>query len=200
MKQISTLILLLVSIISFSQTKKVHFELTGKLNFSVQPDKLKTYINTQHTFSAQYFSSKKFENPYLNFAGIATYPLTNNIKAGLSSDNIKAGLSSGIYLFFKEEYFTTTKRTFAALPLQAVFDYHTPISQNREMGLRLSPGVLLYHIKDVVFEVNNAFVLDSEVYYQISKQSKVQLGFNLIKEKSNFEFYLSERSQILNSI
>jgi len=117
MKQISTLILLLVSIISFSQTKKVHFELTGKLNFSVQPDKLKTYINTEHTFSAQYFSSKKFENPYLNFAGIATYPLTNNIKAGLSS---------GIYLFFKEEYFTTTKRTFAALPLQAVFDYHTP--------------------------------------------------------------------------
>ena len=179
MKHLFTLFVLLLSMNGFSQKKNIQYEISGRVNNSVGSDQFKTIFSPDNVQRVSYPSSKKWEHPFYSLTGIATKPITKNISVGLSS---------GIYLFDKEEHYLGIKRTFVAIPIQTVFDYHLQLKEHRLLGARISPGILMYKIDDFFIKVNNAFVVDGELYYKFSPRSKFQVGWNQIVENASMDF------------
>lgn len=103
-----------------------------------------------------------------------------------------------MYVFIRQKHFLDIKRTFVAIPLQTSLDYCTKFDGKSLLGLRLSPGILFYKIDENIFKIKNAFLLNTELYYGISPQSKINIGFNLPKEKTKFEDYLDVQNKYVN--
>jgi len=66
MKCITPFILLFVAMSSKGQNKKLKFEITTKVNFSVSSDKFKTENSSDNNLRVSYPSTKKWENPFYN--------------------------------------------------------------------------------------------------------------------------------------
>lgn len=114
-----------------------------------------------------YPTSKKWENPFYYILGAGSYEINKNIDLGLAT---------GLYLFDKETHYFGIKRTFAALPILSIFDFHLTPKNKSNIGVRILPGILVYNIDDTFIKVNTAFIFGGEIYYEFSTRFKIQIG------------------------
>lgn len=168
-------ILVMLSNTLFAQ-KKITTSLDIVLHKSLFKDIIKTHGPEDNILSLEYYSRKKFTNPYISIKGIATYPVAKQLKISFKS---------GAYIYFSEMYTSYPAKTRVAIPVELNLAYEWPLRKNT-IGLSSDFGFLFFDINELTSRYRNAYLGNLALSYSVGKTGSLKLGLENQIDKASF--------------
>jgi len=165
MRFILTVVLLIFACTSIAQKGILVDFKFGLLN-SFGTDASKNYESEINPYSFGYNTKKKLKHPAVNFMAGLAYPF---------SKKLSVGIQSGIYLRFKEQYYTLAQRTSVMPTLQVTAKYKLFTIDDRWLGVNAAAGMLFFDFTDVA-RFHNSILYNACLSYQLTRKSSIQIG------------------------
>ncbi len=175
--------LLLIAIISLQSFRaqaqvKMVFDVNLGINESIATNLLKTEIISGNHI--EHYSRQRYKYPYANVTGSALFRINKDFYIGLRS---------GLYIYFLQEYITSTQRTTVSVPLLLTSRLNLFTINKNSAGIDLGAGFNYFHIDDIFEKYGSGTLLNGSFFYLVKEKYLLKIGLEQQTDKVQFDIY-----------